>query len=130
MKKLQAAGCRLLKDIISIRFALLLLLCYGIITQFIFHTVCPFLILTHFPCPGCGLTRAGLMLLQGKYAQAFSYNAMIFLWMPFLIYLIIWRYLFGKKPPFVMPLTIAVCLTTLLYYAHRLMTGQIQSAII
>ena len=42
----------------------------------LFRLPCPILALTGIPCPGCGMTRAYLSLLQGDVAAAFSYNAM------------------------------------------------------
>ena len=40
---------------------------------------CPFYALTGVPCPGCGLTRAGLCLLQLDFAGAFALNPAIYL---------------------------------------------------
>lgn len=36
---------------------------------------CPFLRLTGVPCPGCGLTRAILLLLQGKVDASIRFHA-------------------------------------------------------
>ena len=38
------------------------------------HTVCFFKLVTGIPCPGCGMGRATLALLQGNIAQSFSFN--------------------------------------------------------
>jgi hypothetical protein len=45
---------------------------------------CPFLQVTHLPCPGCGLTRACLMLLRGNWSGAMHMHAMA----PFFLLLI------------------------------------------
>jgi hypothetical protein len=39
-----------------------------------FYIICPFLTVTGFPCPFCGLTRSLLSLLAGEFAQAFWYH--------------------------------------------------------
>ena len=37
---------------------------------------CPFYFLFGIPCPGCGITRAYLSLLEGNIAEAFYWNPM------------------------------------------------------
>lgn len=80
------------KDLWSIRIPLLLIGLYLIGTVLIWGKVCPFWIVTGLPCPGCGLTRAGLMVIRGEFADAVKTNLTIFLWIPFLVYGIIARY--------------------------------------
>ena len=46
---------------------------------------CPYLTLTGFACPGCGLTRATHFLLHGNVAQAFAYNPWAFVMAPALL---------------------------------------------
>jgi hypothetical protein len=36
--------------------------------------LCPFAILTHHPCPGCGLTRATLSLARGHLGEALRFH--------------------------------------------------------
>ncbi|MCC6164214.1 MAG: DUF2752 domain-containing protein [Acidobacteria bacterium] len=46
------------------------------------HTLtppCPYLTLTGFACPGCGITRALHLLLHGEVALAFAYNPWAFI---------------------------------------------------
>ncbi|WP_236340064.1 DUF2752 domain-containing protein [Paenibacillus plantiphilus] len=43
---------------------------------------CPFHALTGFYCPGCGITRAALSLLELDYSQAFRYNSLLFVLIP------------------------------------------------
>ena len=47
---------------------------------------CIFHSLTGLYCPGCGTTRAVHQLLNGNFAQAFSFNPLMLLLLPFLGY--------------------------------------------
>lgn len=84
---------KLKNDLYQIRFGLLALIIYIIITQLLFGTVCPFFILTNFPCPACGLTRATLYLLTGNIEQAIEMNWTVFLWIGLIGALLFERYI-------------------------------------
>lgn len=107
---------RIRDDIKQNIVALLMIAVYAVVVQALFHKVCPWLILTGIPCPGCGLTRAGLLLLSGHFIKAWQMNPAIYLWAPFLVYLCFYRYILAKKPPFTLPFTIFVGLLTLVIY--------------
>jgi hypothetical protein len=40
---------------------------------------CPFLALTGLPCPGCGITRASMALLELDFLKAFGLNQLFFI---------------------------------------------------
>ncbi len=44
--------------------------------------LCPFALLTHQPCPGCGLTRASLALLHGDVHTAAHMHPLVFIVTP------------------------------------------------
>ena len=50
---------------------------------------CPSYTLFHVYCPGCGLTRMFLSLFELNFYQAFRYNALWFVMLPFVIVLLI-----------------------------------------
>jgi len=55
-------------------------------TAFLFPR-CPFRLLTHIPCPGCGSQRALHCLLHADFAGAMHYNALMLLLIPVLLVL-------------------------------------------
>jgi len=54
------------------------------------RSVCPFLILTGYPCPGCGGSRAVFYLFHGNVENAFFANAYVFFLLPYLLILFSW----------------------------------------
>lgn len=66
--------------------------------------LCPFAFLSGLPCPGCGLTRAGLCLLRGDVLEAMRYSPLAPIVVPFVGVVAgrsLWLYLRGKNelPP-------------------------------
>lgn len=60
------------------------------------HIACPIKHVTGFDCPGCGMTRTALNVLDGNFYQAFRFNSLVFILAPlFLIYYLL--ILKGKK---------------------------------
>jgi len=111
---------RIWKDLVNFRIPILLLVLYGIATLYFFSSVCPFVILTGFPCAGCGLTRAVLSLCTGDFASAMRINLSVVIWVPFLLYIFIRRYIQGKELTHLSAVLVIVCLMTLGYYCYRM----------
>ena len=53
---------------------------YGFIVPCLFHEI------TGFYCPGCGITRMLFAILRLDFYQAFRYNALLFVALPFIGY--------------------------------------------
>ena len=51
-----------------------------------FFPKCPFLLITGLQCPGCGSTRALYHILHLHPIEAFTFNPLLVLTLPFLIY--------------------------------------------
>ena len=54
-----------------------------------FFPVCPIYALTGYYCPGCGMTRALHQLAHGHVAAAFSYNPLLVVSMPLIVYWVV-----------------------------------------
>lgn len=68
--------------------------------KFRFYIPCLFHSFTGFYCPGCGITRCILSLLSGDFKQAFFYNMLVFIYIPFfLIYFCykVYIYILNKR---------------------------------
>lgn len=70
----------------------LLVLLGLILLQVLFKRICPISIITGYPCPGCGITRAFFFFLTFQWNLAFSYNPTIFLWLSVIAWGIFLRY--------------------------------------
>jgi hypothetical protein len=60
------------------------------------YSLCPVVLLTGFPCPACGMTRAGVLALTGHFEEAWNMQPFIYVLGVFLVAAGIWRYLLFK----------------------------------
>ena len=125
---------RVKEDLKKTALPLMVLFLYGAATQMIFHTVCPWAILTHIPCPACGLTRAGLCVFTLRLQEAYRMNAAIFLWVPFIAWVIFRRYVKGdwtlRTAKCAFAILVGIVLCTCAYFVYRLALGMIPANIL
>ena len=71
----------------------LICLMLGVYTMFVRNTgtgfPCLFRYFTHLQCPGCGVTHMLLELLHGNFREAYNSHPVLFLWGPFLLWLVL-----------------------------------------
>ncbi len=66
------------RDIKDMKWAIILIIAYFALGKNFLYSLCPMVVITGFPCPGCGLTRAGFRLLRLDFAGAFRIHPFIF----------------------------------------------------
>lgn len=66
------------QDIMSAKWAVILLTVYFAFLKKFLHSLCPMVLLTGFPCPGCGLTRAAFRVLRFDFTGAWRVHPFIF----------------------------------------------------
>lgn len=59
-------------------------------------SLCLFKRITHIPCPTCGFTRGGQLLLSGQPVRAWFYNPLLFSVLVFFFVLTLLRLLFAR----------------------------------
>lgn len=72
------------KDIKDMKWAIILIIAYFALGKNFLYSLCPMVVITGFPCPGCGLTRAGFRLLRFDFTGAFRLHPFIY---PLIVYL-------------------------------------------
>ena len=88
-----------MKKIIIISIILILYLILG--NAIHFYIPCPIHELTGLYCPGCGITRMLISIVKLDFASAFRYNQLLFIMLPFFLFLLI-NYIYSlikKKEP-------------------------------
>lgn len=72
-----------------------------VVMYFVMHALfgafCPSVIVTGFPCPGCGMTRAVLYLLKGQFLRSWALNPAAGLWVLWALWFVFERYIRGRK---------------------------------
>ncbi len=79
-----------MKNIKKYIISLIVLIVYLIVSHlFEIYIPCPIHYITGFYCPGCGITRLIYSMLKLDFYQAFRYNPLLFIMLPFFIFFII-----------------------------------------
>ena len=109
------------KDLRDFKAAIFALVLYNVLARSLFHAFCPQLILTGFPCAGCGMTRAVFYILTGQFSRGMNLNPAAPLWILFLFWFFFNRYargVYSKSTPFWLGV---VCVVTLAVYGYRML---------
>ncbi len=60
--------------------------------------LCQFKLATGLPCPGCGLTRATILMAHGDFTRAWMYNPFILAIFPAMVVLAIYPFIMAQLP--------------------------------
>ncbi len=97
--------------------AVIMIAAYTVLVNLIFHAFCPMVIITGFPCPGCGMTRSLFYLATGRLYQSIQMNPMGIPIACIILYFCWNRYIKGKEAKGIIPLiVIALVLLLTLYF--------------
>lgn len=117
MKKV---GERICQDIKNLWPAAVAVVIYTVLVKSMFHAFCPMIIVTGFPCPGCGMTRSLLFLATGKIGKSLWIHPM---GIPIasLIFYFLWnRYILGKSAKGIKALVITAIILLAALYVWRM----------
>lgn len=66
------------EDIKDMKWAIIFFIAYFVFGKNYLHSLCPMVMITGLPCPGCGLTRAVFCLLRLDFSGAFRIHPFIY----------------------------------------------------
>lgn len=96
-RKWRHAAGRLWNDIWNYKWVGVCIVVYYLLVEAIFSAFCPLVIMTGFPCPGCGMTRAFLCVFTGQFVRAWNLNPLVYGWILFALYAGVQRYIRNQK---------------------------------
>lgn len=108
---------RIWADIRKYGVAILIVVLFYFAMHLVFDVFCPMILMTGFPCPGCGLTRSILFFMQGQFVRSFAIHPLGCFVVLFLGYCGLFRYILGKRIPAVKWLAVVFLIAALMLYA-------------
>ncbi|MCM1040349.1 MAG: DUF2752 domain-containing protein [Roseburia sp.] len=111
---------RLVRDIKNMWVTMFALIVYTVLVNLVFGAFCPMVIITGFPCPGCGMTRAVFYLFTGRLQQSVAMNPLAIPIVCLAVYFLWNRYIIGKKAKGMMLLIGAAAVLLILFYVWRM----------
>ena len=85
---------KFLKEFIIINLIVFLVIILSNIFSF---RICLFYNIFHIPCPGCGISRACGLVLQGKFIESFSFSILHIVIFILYITFIVWNFIDYKR---------------------------------
>lgn len=82
--------------------------------------VCPMVLLTGLPCPGCGMTRAAALFLRGQWLSAWRMHPFFYALLLLAIVAAVFRYGMGRAAPGMRLLASIALILSVGFYAYRM----------
>lgn len=84
------------------------------------HGLCPSKELLGLPCPGCGLTRSILLILQGRFAESWHLQPFGYAWLLLAVVFFLDRYLLESRQKVWVTLLVVICIGMVALYGYRM----------
>ena len=114
---------KIIDDIKSARWAIILIIAYFVLFRRIIYTICPVVLVTGYPCPGCGMTRAALRLFRFDFVGAWEMHPFIYAVVLLGVIFCVNRYFLSEKYNRQLKVLIVVtALAMIMFYIWRMYT--------
>ena len=113
-------GQLLRRDIKNLTIPILLFLIYFAVGRRFLYSLCPSVLLTGFPCPGCGMTRAVFSILKGNFEAAWYLNPFSYAVVAISAVFVVQRYIRRRNIKYLGKYFAAVAVGMVLFYIYRM----------
>ncbi len=112
---------KFINDMKYVKWVILAVVAYFALFQHFLYTICPLVLITGFPCPGCGMTRAAFQVLKLDFSGAWHMHPFIYLIILLMVMFCVQRYLMQRENYRVLyRCVVAVAIGMLLFYIWRM----------
>lgn len=119
-KKISEIGNRIEKDIRQYGLGLLAAVVLYFVLHGLFDAFCPSVLITGFPCPGCGMTRAVIYLFRGQIGRSCAINPAGILWVAWAALFAFERYGQGRRSKVTVRAVYGIAVFMIIVYIIRM----------
>lgn len=87
------------RDVKEAKWVIIVVITYFVFMELFVGGMCPAVLLSGYPCPACGMTRALKHVLHFQFTAAWNMHPFIYLFIGMAVFTCINRYLMKKKLP-------------------------------
>jgi len=119
-KRIRSAFELLWKDIRTFRYVILVFCIYFLVGKNFLYSLCPTVLITGFPCPGCGMTRAVFAVLRGNFALAWEMHPFVYVLGGYVVILAFRRYILQREIKSMVKYLMIIAVAMIGYYIYRM----------
>lgn len=93
---------------------------YFLIGRLFLYSLCPMVVLTGFPCPACGMTRAVLAVFKGEFALAWHLQPFAYGFLLLVFVFAVRRYIWKKDMKCLIKYVVAGMAALIIFYIYRM----------
>ena len=119
-QRLRAMGKQIWTDVVNCRVAAAVLAVWFLAGRYFLYSLCPLVVITGFPCPVCGMTRAVFALLRGDFGTAWTIHPFSYGIVALALLFALRRYVLGKDVKCLTWPAVILFAGMILFYIYRM----------
>lgn len=108
------------RDIKLLILPAIIFLVYFVVGKRFLYSLCPSVVITGLPCPGCGLTRATFAFMRGDFLRAWELHPFIYILGIYVIVYCIRRYILLRDVRSMYKCLLVILIAMLIFYIYRM----------